>query len=145
MIAETSQEKNPPAYLYDNERAGFESVQKAPESNPFMIGKNAQVIYNPNADVQFPFMFMYLSKLIETSTELNDQEKQSIQQNLQEIHFQLTGKRPIDESELGNAFQSIWEVSLSYADALIESLQKHVDELPLKTQDFIIQLHSPHH
>ncbi len=145
VMADTRQEKNPPAYLYNNERAGFESDREKPVSNPFMVGKNAQVIYMPNEEMQFPFMFMHLGRLSETSQDLNPQEKQTLQENLQEIRFQLTGKQPYDEAEIGNAFETIWETAPSYANALIESLQRHVDELPIETQDFIIQLHTPLH
>lgn len=145
LMADTRQEKNPPAYLYDNERAGFESDRQKPVSKPFMIGKNAQVIYIPDEEMKFPFMFMQLGQLTETSKDLNLQQKQTVQANLQSIRSQLTGEQPFDESDMGNAFETIWEVAPSYANALIESLQSHIKELPLETRDFIIQLHSPLH
>lgn len=145
VMADTRQEKNPPAYLYNNERAGFESDREAPVSNPFMVGKNAQVIYTPNEKLQFPFMFTHLDRLSETSEDLNSQEKQILQKNLQKIRYQLTGKQPFNEAGMGTAFETIWETAPSYANALIESLQSHIDELPVETQDFIIQLHTPLH
>ncbi len=138
-------EENPPAYLYDNERADFESARELPQSKPFMVGKNAQIIYVPTEEVQFPSMFMHLGRLSETSEKLNLEEKEIVQENLDEIRFQLTGERPFEESAMAKAFQSIWEVAPSYANALIESLQRNIDELPVETRDFIIQLHSPLH
>lgn len=143
--ADTPYEKNPPAYLYNNERADFESAREMPQSKPFMVGKNAQIIYIPTEEIQFPFMFMHLGRLSETSEDLSLQEKGIIQENLDEIRNQLTGVRPFDESTMANAFQSIWEVAPSYANALIESLQRNIDELPVEPRDFIIQLHSPLH
>lgn len=145
ILADHVVEKNPPAYLYGNERAGFESDRQAPVSKPFMVGKNAQIIYVPTEKVQFPFMFMHLGRLTETSEDLTLQEKQVVQEKLEEIRFQLTGERPVDEPKLANAFEAIWEVAPSYANALIESLQKNIEELPLETRDFIIQMHSPLH
>ncbi len=143
--ADRKVEKNPPAFLYGNERPGYESDRQAPVSNEFMVGKNAQIIYTPSEEMQFPFMFMRLGQLTERSQELTLQEKQIVQENLQEIRFELTGEREFDEEKMANAFQRIWEAAPSYANALIESLQNHIEELPLKTRDFIIQLHSPFH
>lgn len=145
ILADSKTEQNPPAYLYDNERAGFESDRQAPVSKPFMVGKNAQIIYVPTEKIQFPFMFMHLGRLSETSEKLSLEEKQIVQENLEEIRFQLTEERPYDEAKMANAFEEIWEIAPSYANALIESLQNNIDELPEKTRDFIIQLHSPLH
>jgi len=145
ILADSKTEKNPPAYLYNNERAGFESDRQAPVSKPFMVGKNAQVIYVPSEKIQFPFMFMHLGRLSETSEKLDLEEKQIMQENLEEIRFQLTKERPYDEAAMAKAFEVIWEIAPSYANALIESLQNNIDELPESTQDFIIQLHSPLH
>lgn len=145
ILADSKTEQNPPAYLYDNERAGFESDRQAPVSKPFMVGKNAQIVYVPSENIQFPFMFMHLGKLSETSEKLSLDEKQIIQENLKEIRFQLTEERPYDEAAMANAFEDIWEIAPSYANALIESLQNNIEELPEKSRDFIIQLHSPLH
>ena len=145
ILADRKVEKNPPAFLYGNERPGYESDRKAPVSKEFMVGKNAQIIYVPSEEMQFPFMFMRLGQLSESSQELTLQEKQIVQENLQEIRFELTGEREFDEEKMANAFESIWEVAPSYANALIESLQNHIEELPVETRDFIIQLQSPLH
>jgi hypothetical protein len=144
-LTNNSIEKNPPAYLYGNERAGFDSDQQTPVEKPFMVGNNAQIIYVPTEKTQFPFLFMHLGQLSETANDLNLQEKQVVQDNLQEIRSQLTGKRSFNQTDLANAIQDIWEVAPSYANALIESLQRHIDELPIETRAFIIQLHSPLH
>lgn len=145
ILADQKVEKNPPAYLYGNERQGYESDREAPISNEFMVGENAQIIYVPSEEMQFPFMFMHLGQLTETSQELNHHEKQVVQNNLEEIRFELTGEREFDEDKMANAFQTIWEIAPSYANALIESLKNHIEELPVETRDFIIQLHSPLH
>lgn len=145
ILADHKLEKNPPAYLYNNEREGFESDRQEPVSKPFMVGKNAQIIYVPTEEVQFPFMFMHLGRLSETSEDLKMEEKEIVSENLQEIRFQLTQKRAFDEEKMANAFERIWEVAPSYANALIESLQRNIDELPPETRHFIIQLHSPLH
>ena len=145
ILADKEVQKNPPAFLYGNEQAGFESERELPESNEFLVGKNAQIIYMPSEKMQFPFMFMRLGQLSESSKNLTIKEKQIVQENLQEIRFQLTEERPFDATKMANAFEAIWEVAPSYANALIASLQDHIDELPVKTRDFIIQLHSPLH
>lgn len=145
ILADVEGEKNPPAYLYGNERAGFESDRQAPVSKPFMVGKNAQIVYVPSEKIQFPFMFMHLGRLSENSEKLSLEEKQIMQENLEEIRFQLTKERPYDETAMANAFEEIWEIDPSYANALIESLQNNIEELPQESQDFIIQLHSPLH
>lgn len=132
ILADRKVEKNPPTFLYGNERPGFESDRQAPVSNEFMVGKNAQIIYVPSEEMQFPFMFMRLGQLSEGSNELTVGEKQIVQNNLQEIRFELTGEREFDEEKLANAFEEIWEVAPSYANALIESLQKHIQELPIE-------------
>jgi hypothetical protein len=145
IMADEKVEKNPPAYLYNNERAGFESDREAPVSKPFLVGENAQIIYVPTEKVQFPFMFMHLGRLTKTSHDLTLDQKEIVQQNIEIIRFQLTGERAYDEAEMANAFEEIWEIAPSYANALIESLQRNIDQLPLETRDFIIQLRSPLH
>lgn len=144
-LANQPAEKNPPAYLYDNEQAGFESDRKAPVSEPFMVGENAQIIYVPTQKTQFPTMFNHLLRLTEISEDLNNQEKQIVEHNLELIRNQLTGEKPFDAIGIANAIQDIWEVAPSYANALIESLQQNINELPIDARDFIIQLHSPLH
>ncbi len=143
ILADGRQEKNPPAYLYGNERAGFENVQDAPVSNPFMVGKDAQIIYLPEQEMKFPFMFMQLGRISATSEDLNQTEKQIIQENIEEIRAQLIGDREFQDAVMAEAFQTIWDIAPSYANVLIDSLQDHVDELPVETRDFIIQLHTP--
>jgi hypothetical protein len=123
----------------------FPNNQQPPVEKPFMVGNNAQIIYVPTEKTQFPFLFMHLGQLSETAKDLNLQEKQVVQDNLQEIRSQLTGKRSFNQPDLANAIQAIWEVAPSYANALITSLQRHIDELPIETRGFIIQLHSPLH
>ncbi len=144
-LADGPQEKTPPAYLYDNERAGYETVEDPPVSNPFLVGDNAQIIYLPEEEMQFPFMFMHLGRLSSTSEDLSLDEKEKIQGYLDEIRGQLSGDREFNDSEMAQAFENIWEIAPSYANVLIESLQTHIEELPLKTRDFIIQLHTPLH
>ena len=145
ILADRKVEKNPPAYLYGNERQGFESDREAPVSKPFMVGKNAQIIYIPEEDLGFPSMFEHLGHLSEISKDLNLQEKQSLQENLHDIHLQLIGKQPFDDGRMADALEAIWEIAPSYANVLIESLQNNINHLPLETRDFIIQLHTPLH
>lgn len=142
-LADGRQEKNPPAYLYDNARAGFENVEDKPVSNPFMVGKDAQIIYLPEEEMKFPFMFMQLGRMSATSEDLSQVEKQTIQEHLEEIRGQLVGDRAFDDAVMAQAFQTIWKIAPSYANVLIESLQDHIDELPVETRDFIIQLKTP--
>jgi hypothetical protein len=143
LIANGRQEKNPPAYLYGNERAGFENVQEKPTPKSFMAGKNAQLIDIPDDEAQFPFMFMHLGRVTESAEDLNPAEKKLIQHQLQLIRCQLEGDCPFDDEALAQAFEAIWEKAPIYANTLIKSLQDHVDELPIETQAFIIQLHTP--
>jgi hypothetical protein len=145
IMADEKDEKTPPIYLYGNGQEGFEYDREKSVSNPFMVGENAQIIYIPDEEMQFPFMFMHLGRLSDTSTKLNLNEKEIVQENLQIIRFQLTEKRPYDEEKMANAFEKIWEVAPSYANVLIESLQRNINELPIKTREFIIQLSSPLH
>ena len=145
ILADRKVEKNPPAFLYGNERQGYESDRQAPVSKEFMVGKNAQIIYVPSEEMQFPFMFMRLGQLTDSSQELTLQEKQIVQENLEEIRYELTGERKFEEEKMANAFETIWEVAPSYANALIQSLKNHIKELPVKTRDFVIQLQSPLH
>jgi hypothetical protein len=143
ILADNEAEKNPSIYLYGNERADFESTPEAPVSKPFMIGKNAQIVFNPEAKAQFPEIFDHLFKTIETSKSLNSQDKHDLQENLQEIHSQLTGEKSYIEQDLAQSIQGMWEVEPSYANALIKSLQNDVSALPIEAQKFIIQLHTP--
>lgn len=135
--------KNPPAYLYGNERADFEAVQKEPVSKSFSVGEDAQITLAPDASVPFPQIFTHLAKTMEQSDALSRDEKQRLQENLEEIHFQLIGERPYDEMKIANAVEQIWETETSYAHALIESLKRDIKALPIKAQGFIIQLRTP--
>lgn len=138
-------EKNPPTYLYGNERAGFEASPQAPVSQAFMVGKNAQIVYNPAAKVQLPGLFDHLSKLVESSKDLNLSNKRKLQENLKIIRLQLTGKQVYEEQEVAQSINEIWEISPSLADALIESLQSDLEALPNKSRRFVVQLHTPLH
>jgi hypothetical protein len=143
--ADRKVEKNPPAFLYGNEQEGVESDRQAPVSKEFMVGKNAQIIYFPSEEMQFPFMFMQLGQLTDRSKDLMLHDKQIVQENLEEIRSELIGERPFDEEKMANAFETIWEVAPSYANALIESLINHIDKLPVETQEFILHLRSALH
>jgi hypothetical protein len=145
ILADHEVEKNPPAYLYDNERVGFESDRQAPSPQPFLVGENAQIIYMPTEKVRFPFMFMHLGRLTDTAKDLTLQEKQVIQEHLQSIRDQLMGMRTLDREQMANDFESIWEVAPDYANVLIESLQDNLDDLPVKARNFIIQMDTPLH
>jgi len=138
-------EKNPPTYLYGNERAGFEASPQAPITQAFQVGENAQIVYNPAAKVQVPSLFDHLSNLIETSKDFNLMDKRKLQENLKVIGLQLTGKLAYEEQEVAQSINAIWEISPSLADALIESLQSDIDVLPSKSRGFIVQLHTPFH
>lgn len=133
-----------PTYLYGNERAGFEADPLPPATSPFQVGQNAQIIYLPDEKMKFPFMFMQLGKVSEDSDTLTLAEKEKLQINLENIRAQLTKDETFDESQMANAFQAIWEVAPSYADALIESLQRNIDDLPAETRRFVFKLHSPY-
>lgn len=138
-------EKNPPTYLYGNERAGFEASPQAPISQAFLVGENAQIVYNPAARVQFPGLFDHLSKLVETSKDLNLRDKRKLQKNLKIIRLQLTGKQAYEEKDVTQSINAIWEISPSLAGALIESLQSDLEALPSKSRSFIVQLNKPNH
>lgn len=140
--ADSRQENNPPAYLYGNQQAGFETVQELPQPNDFMVGKNAQVINLPNEKMQFPSMFMRLGQMSDASKNLTLSEKRTLQSNLEEIQLQLTEKKPFDEAKIAGAFETIWEIAPAYANSLIQSLQSDITELPLNARAFIIQLDS---
>lgn len=137
LVADERQEKNPPIYLYGNERAGFESDRVAPSANPFMVGKNAEIIYAPTTAIRFPFLFMHLGQLSEDSQNLEVSEKEVVSRNLDLIHRQLTGSSDFDERKMTDALNEIRSIAPTYASTLIESLQDHLDELPEETQPFI--------
>ena len=143
ILADERIEKNPPAYLYGNERPGFESDRQAPVSKPFMIGKNAQIVYVPDAPLPFPGLFSELDQLIDTSERLGPKEKEELHQNLQIVRQSLTEEINFNDEKTANAIQTMWDVFPSMADALIESLKINIEQLPLETRDFIIQLQSP--
>lgn len=145
MLADSKLEKNPPAYLYGNERPGFESSPQAPVSKPFMVGENAQIVFDPTVKVQFPSLFEHLTELVETSEDLSIENKNQLQENLQKIRYQLTGKQSYQEPEVAQSIESIWEISPTIADALIQSLQSDIEALPIDARDFIIQMHTPLH
>lgn len=143
ILEDKQTEKNPPAYLYANERQNYESERQAPVPKPFMIGENAQVVFLPDEGVAFPRLLDYFAELVDTSPDLDENTKQRIQEHLETIYLQLSGQRAYDEQELAQSFEDIWDKAPSYSDALIRSLQKDVDELTLEARDFIIQLHTP--
>ncbi|MCB2209882.1 hypothetical protein KQH62_03205 [bacterium] len=145
LIAEGQQEKNPPVYLYGNARAGVETVEDTPVSNPFMVGDNAEIIYVPTEEMRFPQMFMHLGRLSETSEDLEQDDKEKLAANLTMIRAQLVGDQTFDAGDMANAFETIWEISPSYANALIESLQRHPEELPEKGRQFVTDLDTPLH
>lgn len=143
ILADKKVEKNPPAYLYGNERQNYESARQAPVPKPFMIGENAQVVFLPDEDVPFPRLLDYFAELVDTSTDIKEDSKQLIQEQLETIYLQLSGERHYDKEELAQSFQAIWEEAPSHADALIRSLQNDVNRLPLEARDFIVQLRTP--
>jgi hypothetical protein len=143
ILADKKVEKNPPAYLYGNERQNYESARQAPVPKPFMIGENAQIVFLSDEDVPFPRLLDYFAELVDTSTDIKEDSKQLIQEQLETIYLQLSGERHYDEDELAQSFQAIWEEAPSHADALISSLQNDVDRLPVEARDFIVQLHTP--
>ncbi len=142
ILADERVEKNPPAYLYGNERPGFESDRQGPVSKPFMVGENAQIVYVPDASLPFPGLFSELDQLIDTSERLDPDEKENLQQNLQVIRQNLTDDINFNEEKTANAIQTMWDVFPSMANALIESLKNNINQLPLETRDFIIQFQS---
>ena len=143
ILADKKVEKNPPAYLYGNERQNYESARQAPVPKPFMISENAQIVFLSDEDVPFPRLLDYFAELVDTSTDIKEDSKQLIQEQLETIYLQLSGERHYDEDELAQSFQSIWEEAPSHADALIRSLQNDVNRLPVEARDFIVQLHTP--
>lgn len=143
ILADKKVEKNPPAYLYGNERQNYESARQAPVPKPFMIGKNAQIVFVPDASVSLPGVLDHFAELVDTSPDLNEGAKQRIHEHLETIQFQLSGKQSYDEEELAQTLEAIWEEAPSYADALLKALQADLDSLPVEARDFIIQLHTP--
>lgn len=143
ILADKQTQKNPPAYLYGNERQNYESERQTPVPKPFMIGENAQVIFLPDEEVPFPRLLDYFSQLVDTSPDLDENSKQHIQEQLETVYLQLSGQRAYDEEELAQAIEEIWDEAPTYSDALIRSLQKNVDELILEARAFIVQLHTP--
>jgi hypothetical protein len=138
ILAETKEEKNPSLYLYGNEQAGFESERRLPVSNPFMIGKNAQIVYVPTGEVEFPAMFDHLINLSDNSKKLTQEKKQDIQVKLYTIRSLLVGDSSFEDQELTNLIESLWEIAPEYANALIKALQKNIDALPIDAQRIII-------
>ena len=142
ILANTEEEKNPSIYLYGNEQADFESARQSPVANPFMIGKNAQIVYVPTNEVEFPELFEHLLALSENSQELTPTQKQDIQVKLQTIRSMLLGELPIVDQELTDLVQSLWDMKPEYANVLIKSLQNNIDDLPIEAQTIIIQMDS---
>jgi hypothetical protein len=70
ILADKKVEKNPPAYLYGNERQNYESARQAPVPKPFMIGENAQIVFLSDEDVPFPRLLDYFAELVDTSTDI---------------------------------------------------------------------------
>lgn len=143
ILADKAVEKNPPAYLYGNEQQNYESARQMPVSKPFMVGKNAQIVFVPDTNVSLPGLLEHFGDLVNTAKDLDENLKQSIQEYLETIQFQLSGEQAYVEEELAQSFEAIWEEAPSYADALIKALQDDVDSLPVEARDFIIQLHTP--
>jgi hypothetical protein len=139
-LVQKGSEKGHPAYLYGNERAGFDTVQKEPKPKTKQIGDDIQIILIPDENVPFPHIFTHLENAIKQSDVLSIDDKHHLQEHLNEIHLQLIGERIYDEVKLANAFQEIWQTQTVYSDALIESLKRDIKKLPTQAQGFIIQL-----
>ena len=143
ILADEKAEKNPPAYLYGNERQNYESDRQAPVPKPFMVGKNAQIVFVPDTSISLPRLLDHFAELVDTSPDLDEDAKQGIQEHLETIQFQLNRERAYNEEELAQSFEAIWEEAPAYADALIKALQEDLNSLPVEARDFIIQLHTP--
>ena len=142
ILASRDEEKSPAIYLYGNEQADFESARQLPVSNPFMIGKNAQIMYVPTGESEFPGIFENLLSLSENSQQLSQTNKQDIQIKLQRIRSMLIGQLPFVEPEFTSLVQSLWDIAPDYASALIKSLQNNIEDLPIETQPLIIRMES---
>jgi hypothetical protein len=139
-IAPKGNEKGHPVYLYGNERAGFDNVQKSPESKTNHNGDDTQIILIPDGNVPYPRIFTHLVNAIGQSHFLSIDDKHHLQGHLNEIRRQLIGESAYDEVKLANAFQNIWQTQTEYSDALIKSLKRDIEKLPIQTQGFINQL-----
>lgn len=142
-IAQEDVEADHPAYLYGNERTGVESVQQEPEPKTTILGDDAQIILTPDENIPYPHIFTHLQNAIEQSDNLRIDQKHHLQEHLNEIHLQLSGENKYDEIMMANAFEKIWETDALYAHALIESLKRDIEKLPIQSQGFIIQLQIP--
>jgi hypothetical protein len=103
-LAPDGTEKDHPAYLYGNERAGFDAIQKEPDSTTNRIGEDTQIILVPDENVPYPHIFTHLNQAIEQSNVLSIDEKHQLQEHLNEIRLQLIGESAYDEVKLANAF-----------------------------------------
>jgi hypothetical protein len=136
-------EKDHAVYLYGNEREGFETVQKGPDPKRINGGDDFQIILTPDDNVPHPHIFTHLKNVIEQSDNFSIEDKHHLQEQLNEIHLQLTGESAIDDVKLANAFEEIWEIEALYANALVESLKRDIEKLPIQSQDLIIQMQIP--
>jgi hypothetical protein len=109
-LAPKGTEEGHPAYLYGNERAGIETVQKEPEPKINHIGDDTQIILIPDENVSYPHIFPHMANVIEQSEVLRIDEKHHLQEHLNEIRRQLTGESAYDEVKLANVFQEIWQI-----------------------------------
>jgi len=143
VIAQEDVEADHPAYLYGNEKAGVEDVQKKPEPKTINLGDDAQIIENPDENVPYPHIFPHLDNVIEQSDNLSIDEKHQLNEQLNEVRRQLLGESTYDEKKMTHAFQRIWEIDESIAHALIEGLKRDIEKLPIHSQGLIIQLRTP--
>ena len=142
-IAQEDVEADHPAYLYGNEKAGVEEVQKEPEPKTINLGDDAQIIEIPDEKVPYPHIFSHLDNVIEQSDNLSIDDKHQLSEQLNQIRLQLLGESTYDEEKLAHSFQKIWESDEPVAHALLECLKRDIEKLPIQAQGFIIQLRTP--
>lgn len=139
-VAQEGVEADHPAYLYGNEKAGVEEVQKEPEPKTINLGDEVQIIETPDEKVPYPHILTHMVNVIEQSDNLSIDDKHQLNEQLNEVRRQLLRESPYDEKKMTHAFQRIWEIDGSIADALIEGLKRDIEKLPIQIQGFIIQL-----
>ena len=142
-ISLKSAETDRKSYLYGNAREGFNTVQKGPGSKKINMGDDVQIVLTPDEKIPYPRIFTHLKNAIDQSDTLNIDDKHHLQEQINEIHLQLTGDSAHDEVKMANAFEDIWEIEPSYSHALIESLKRDMEKLPIHSQGLIIQLQIP--
>jgi hypothetical protein len=106
-------------------------------SSALMIRRNSEIVNLPIQETKLPFMFMSLGQLLDSSDDLSFDDKLEIEEHLNIIWAQLTGNSPFDEKILTKEIDGIKQIDSMFADALVDALQSHIDDLPDGSREFI--------